>query len=154
MTSVTIRPARVDDAPLVACLLGDLGSPTMAASAAERLRLLAGTGSDPVFLALADDGASGLLALHVTRMLHLEAPIARITVLVISEGARGRGIGTRLIETAIRHAESEGCASLELTSGLARKEAHAFYAAKGFTNTSLKFQCKVEAGDGSKLRRR
>jgi GNAT superfamily N-acetyltransferase len=45
---------------------------------------------------------------------------------------RGRGIGGRLIEQALRHARERGCAIAQLTSDKRRVEAHRFYGRLGF----------------------
>ncbi len=82
-------------------------------------------------------------------MLHLPAPVARFGSLVVAEGARGRGVGALLVREAAALARAEGCAELELTTGLRRHAAHAFYAARGFTWTALRFgRTLLDGGDG------
>jgi aminoglycoside 6'-N-acetyltransferase I len=149
-----IRRACLTDAPLIAALLVDLGYTATAADVMDRLPYLDRTGADPMFLALAEDGAAGLLALHCCRMLQYAAPVMRIAALVVSDGARGRGIGAALIERAIGEARERGCAGIELTSGLEREGAHAFYRALGFTATSYKFFRKIEPDEGAGIRTR
>jgi ribosomal protein S18 acetylase RimI-like enzyme len=78
----------------------------------------------------------------------------RIAVLVVSDGARGRGIGAALVEHAMSEARERGCVGVELTSGVDREAAHAFYRAQGFVSTSLKFFRAVEPADGAEVNRR
>lgn len=85
----------------------------------------------------------GLIALHWTPMLHLAATAARITVLVVGREARRQGLGRRLIGHAIGLARAAGSGSLELTTATHRAEAHAFYRATGFVQTSVRFQVNL-----------
>lgn len=135
-----IRPARPDDAPGVQDLLAQLGYALSVQAVEKRLTVLAARGSDPVLLALRDDRPVGLVAVHWTIMLHLSAPSARITALVVDHRGRGHGIGRALIDAAADLARTAGCEILELTTGLQRLDAQAFYKAVGFTASSLKLQ--------------
>jgi aminoglycoside 6'-N-acetyltransferase I len=123
-------------------LLGELGYDVPAEAVAERLRRLAASNDDAVYLFL-DPGNPvplGVIAVHWTQMLHLPAPSARITSLVVSDKARRRRVGERLIAYAAAAARAAGCGSLELTTALHRDGAHAFYRALGFTEKSRHFQ--------------
>lgn len=135
-----IRPATADDASALCGLLGQLGYDLATEVVRDRLACLAETGCDPVLVAIGDDDALGLVALHWAPMLHLPDPVARITALVVSESARGRGVGRRLVEDGAALARAARCASLELTTGLQRADAHAFYEAIGFEAAALKFR--------------
>lgn len=107
---------------------------------AARLGALLGSARDAVLVAEDEGGGMlGVLALHWGAMLHLPEPVARIGSLVVAEGARGRGVGSLLVREAAALARAEGCSEVELTTGMRRHAAHAFYAAQGFTWTSLRF---------------
>jgi ribosomal protein S18 acetylase RimI-like enzyme len=126
----------------VSALLRELGYEVPAAAAAQRLQQLGESGTDAVYLYL-PAGSSvplGVIAVHWTHMLHLPAPSARITSLVVSEKARRHRAGERLIAHAVEAAQRAGCGSLELTTALHRDGAHAFYRALGFTEKSRHFQ--------------
>jgi GNAT superfamily N-acetyltransferase len=73
-------------------------------------------------------------------MLQYEKPVVRITALVVDRRSRRRGIGRVLIEQALSWADQAGCELVELTSGLDRTEAHAFYRGLGFESNSLRFR--------------
>jgi aminoglycoside 6'-N-acetyltransferase I len=81
----------------------------------------------------------GVIAVHWAPLLQNARPVARITTLVVDEEARGRGVGRLLLKAGAQAARQAGCDDLELTSGLRRVEAHAFYRAQGFQETSLRF---------------
>ncbi len=134
-----IRPATLADAPAVRALLAELGYRATVRDVARRLRVLKATGSDPVFLAIADGSPVALMALHWGSMLQYREPVTRITTFVVSERARGTGIGRLLVEHAAKLAKRAGCGALELTTGIARREAQEFYRATGFTATALRF---------------
>jgi GNAT superfamily N-acetyltransferase len=126
----------------VSALLRELGYEVSAGAAAERLQQLDESDNDAVYLYLPAGSTVplGVIALHWTHMLHLTAPSARITSLVVSEKARRQRVGERLIVHAVEAARRAGCGSLELTTALHRDGAHAFYHALGFTEKSRHFQ--------------
>ncbi len=145
--TVAVRRAVRADAGALAPLLGALGYPAEPAAVAARLETLLGSARDAVLVAEGEGGALlGALALHWGTMLHLTTPVARIGSLVVAEGARRRGVGALLVREAAALAEAEGRAELELTTGMRRHAAHAFYAAQGFAWTSLRFGRTLDGG--------
>ncbi len=149
MTAAVRRAVRAD-APALAPLLDALGYPAAPAAVAARLEALLGSARDAVLVAEEGGGGAamlGVLALHWGAVLHLPAPVARIGTLVVAEEARGRGVGALLVREAAALARAEGCAELELTTGMRRHAAHAFYAAQGLTWTSLRFRRDLLDGD-------
>ena len=137
---IQIRACTPKDATAVGALLGELGYEVSAKQAAEHIRQLTVTGSDPIFLAVADGEVRGLVALHISRMLQYAAPVVRVTALVVDGRARRRGVGKRLMEHAEHLAAAAGCGAVELTSALGRAEAHAFYRSIGYEASSLRFR--------------
>jgi GNAT superfamily N-acetyltransferase len=142
---VTVRDATPADAVAVAGLLGELGHPTSASEAARRLH----RPGERVVLAESDGRAVGLTALTVGQQVSRSGPVARVTALVVSETARGRGVGRRLMARAEELAREAGCEGIELTSGLRpeREAAHRFYEAIGYERTSYRFWRPL--GDGN-----
>ena len=53
---------------------------------------------------------------------------------------RGSGIGGRLVEEAADRARLAGCYRIQLTSNLARSDAHRFYERHGFAGSHLGFK--------------
>jgi GNAT superfamily N-acetyltransferase len=139
LRGIEVRGAVPADAADIARLLAQLGYETPPQEAAERLAPVL-RDSQGTLLVAADYGPLvGLIALHWTPMLQDPRPVARITTLVVDEAERGRGIGRLLLKAGAQAARQAGCDQLELTTGLQREEAHAFYRAQGFTSTSLRF---------------
>lgn len=137
---IEVRPCTPEDAAAVSALLGELGYEASSQAAADRVRQLNATGSDPTFIAGEDGRPLGLIALHLCHMIQYQAPVARITALVVDQRVRRRGIGRLLIDHALRWAEERGCEFVELTSALNRAEAHTFYCELGFEANSLRFR--------------
>ena len=86
---VCIRPAGVEDRLAVQELLLQLGYVFTVEQVQARLSLLAMSDADPVLLAIQDDKAVGLIALHFATMLQQRESVAQITVLVVRDGVRG-----------------------------------------------------------------
>lgn len=66
--------------------------------------------------------------------------IAIVENVVVVERARHRGIGTEMMNDAMRRARTEGCYKLMLSSDLKRKGAHAFYDRLGFERHGISFR--------------
>jgi GNAT superfamily N-acetyltransferase len=137
---IEIRPCLPEDAADVSALLGELGYRLSFEAAAEGVRRLNETGSDPTFIAGENGRPLGLIALHRCYMIQYRAPVLRITALVVEQPARRRGVGRLLINYAMCWARQRGCEFIELTSALNRAEAHAFYRDLGFESNSLRFR--------------
>jgi N-acetylglutamate synthase-like GNAT family acetyltransferase len=132
---VTVRPARAGDAAGITTLLGQLGYSTEAAAVRLRLERL-----DAEALVAEDDGAVvGLAAVQVMHVLERDAPVARLTALVVHEDARGRGVARALLEAVEGRAREAGCERIHVTSAERRTDAHAAYVAMGFARTGLRF---------------
>ncbi len=86
----------------------------------------------------------GVLTLAFLPLLHHERPLARISALVVAEGARGHGVGRRLVAEAERIARDRGCGRIEVTSADHRAAAHAFYGALGYTEKPKRFMKVLE----------
>jgi len=141
---IQIRACTPADATAVSTLLRELGYDVSARQAAEHIRQLALTGSEPIVLAVADGQALGLIALHICRMLQYAAPVMRVTALVVDGQSRRRGVGKQLMEHAEHLAAAAGCEAVELTSAVGRAEAHAFYRSIGYEANSLRFRMALD----------
>jgi ribosomal protein S18 acetylase RimI-like enzyme len=137
---IEIRPCTSDDAVAVSTLSGELGYAVSVRQAREQLTELRKTGTDPIFLAIADGQAAGLVSLHLYRILQYTSPIVRVTTLVVDRRARRRGVGKLLMEHAEQMGSAAGCEFVELTSAIDRTEARAFYHNIGYDSNSLRFR--------------
>jgi GNAT superfamily N-acetyltransferase len=137
---IKVRRCSPNDAVAVSSLLGELGYEVSPQAAVERMRRLNSPEIDPMFLAVDNGRPLGFIALHRCHMIQYQAPVTRITALVVGQRARRRGIGRLLVDHALRWAEQSGCELVELTSALNRVEAHAFYRDLSFEQNSLRFR--------------
>ena len=134
-----LRSAMIADADDVARLLTDLGYPCEIDDAVERIDAIAGNDRQALVLARRDGAVCGLIALDFMYDLPLGTITCRVTALVVTPTAQGLGIGRQLLKEAERRARSGGASRIELTSGSQRTEAHAFYRACGYKDSSVRF---------------
>jgi len=132
-----IREAAPRDAEALSGLLGELGFPTDAKDIRKRLAALQKAGEPPL---VADEaGPLGCLTWHVTPVLHRPTAVGRVTMLVVTKKARGRGVGRALLEAAEDRLRAAGCALVEVTSNIELGGAHEFYKGRGYRRTSYRF---------------
>jgi len=145
-----IRPLHPDDAEAVGELLRQLGYPQDgAAPTAARIQVWSDDPSSTALAADHDGEVLGLIAVHVCPSFERDGSWARIAALVVSDKARGQGVGGRLMEAAEGFASTHGCRSMEVTSSDHREAAHAFYQSRGYiiqTGRSSRFLRHL--GDG------
>jgi GNAT superfamily N-acetyltransferase len=134
-----LRSASEIDADDVAALLGTLGYPCDTTDAARRIATITANDRQALVVARCGGMVTGLVALDFMYYLPLDTTTCRITALVVSPGAQGRGLGRQLLREAERRARAAGAARIELTSGSQRSEAHAFYKACGFGDGTVRF---------------
>jgi GNAT superfamily N-acetyltransferase len=140
LPTVSVRTATLSDAAALASLLGELGYPSEPDRVhARMIRML--TGRDAIYVAeqRPDSLALGVLSLHRFPGLHDDADVALITALVVAEGARGLGVGRRLVDSATDTARRWGCTRLMVTTHIRRADAHAFYERIGFDLTGRRY---------------
>jgi len=139
--TVVVRDAGPADAPEMARLLVSLGYPCEPDVLAARIEAFRAAGERALVAAVPgrDDALLGVLTLHVTPVLHRAGPVGRLTLLVVDESARGRGIGRALVSAGEAWLASRGCVLVEVTSNQRRTDAHAFYERLGYAATSLRF---------------
>lgn len=134
-----IRPADVEDLGALRALLEELHSepdPWDDARAAAALEAIVRDPRRRLLVAEVDDGEPvGTVDVVVVPNLTRGArPYAVIENVVVARRFRRRGIGRALLDAAVEHARAEGCYKLQLISAARRGEAHALYAAAGFSD--------------------
>src|SRR2546423_5875746 len=138
MKSLRIRPATSDDAPALSRLLGQLGYPTEATEIPARLRRLDARPGTTVLVAEENGEVVGCVTVHLFYSLHTSEPIAWLTAVVVDQAARGKGVGSAMVERAEDWAIEHGALRVALTSALRRKEAHEFYKARNYEHTGVR----------------
>jgi GNAT superfamily N-acetyltransferase len=101
----------------------------------------------PGSLVVAEEGGQvvGVCQLIVFRHLQSHGSLcAEVESVHVHPDFRGRGIGHLLMEAVIEQARSLGCYRVQLTSNLARTDAHRFYAQLGFTPSHQGFKLSLE----------
>ncbi|HTN13322.1 MAG TPA: GNAT family N-acetyltransferase [Sphingomonadaceae bacterium] len=145
-SGLLIRPARVKDSAAIVVLIDQLGHPgSSAEDVAARLPLIEAAGMDALVAELGGR-VVGCLTTSVMPVLHRPRPVGRISMLVVEEGQRGRGIGAALLRAGEAALAVRGCAMIEVTSNMKRTEAHRFYEREGYEATSLRFS--LNSGPG------
>lgn len=137
--SVEIRPAAAEDLDALRALLEELhGTPDPwdDARAAAVLEAILADRRRRLLLAEADGGepAGTVDVIVVPNLTRGARPYAVIENVVVAARFRRRGIGRALLDAAAAHARAEGCYKLQLISAARRGEAHALYAAAGFSD--------------------
>jgi N-acetylglutamate synthase-like GNAT family acetyltransferase len=94
------------------------------------------------FLVAENDGlVVGTLFLQIVPNLSHDAkPWAILENMVVDSRFRRKGIGKELIEQAFVRSREAGCYKVQLLSNKKRYEAHEFYRALGFQDSSLGFR--------------
>ena len=133
-----IRDAAPADAPRLLELIRFLGHAIDEDSVRRNLLALEKSGETPLVATLAN-AVVGLCGLHRTITPHRDAPLGRITILVVAAEAQGQGIGRMLVDAAEQWMRDQGCKMVEVTSNDRLAEAHAFYRHMGFERTSIRF---------------
>lgn len=137
MNEPLIRAAEQRDGEALARLIGQLEYAVTAEEVAERLAIMQAEGR-LVLVAELDGQVIGCLSTSIMRVLHRPAPVGRISMMVVDEALRGRGIGAALVRAAERSLAERGCYIVEVTSHVRRTEAHRFYERLGYARTSVR----------------
>jgi GNAT superfamily N-acetyltransferase len=124
---------RLGDAEAVAKLTSQLGYPVDAAGQAPRIAdVLSAPADNGAFVAVdARDRTIGWA--HVMRQRYLEGDATAVIMgLVVADGSRSAGIGTRLLAACEGWAAYAGCGLMTVRSRVTRERAHGFYVRHGY----------------------
>ncbi len=134
-----IRKARAGDRPIVQAFLDQLAS-ALAADAVIFVDVEFGTVFDlfltgkrgVVLLAEDAEGVLGMASVSYNLGLRFGGEYAQLEELIVAEAARGRKVGSALVEAAIAEARRHGCKEIGL---YAVERNRPFYEKHGFTYT-------------------
>ena len=125
-------------------LLAQLGYPAGAEEVPDRIAALEREGNAVALVAEIDGVVVGLVTAHVIRAIASSTPVAWLTSLVVSERARGRGVGEALVRSAEAWARDRGATRIAVTSALHRTGAHEFYERIGYARTGVRLGRSLE----------
>jgi GNAT superfamily N-acetyltransferase len=134
---VTVRLAKPEDWPAVAGLLVELGRGVAAGTADDATHQLQFAGHirqiEHVTLVAEGDGeVLGVVDMEYHQRLGDHRPQARVNDLVVTERARGRGVGAVLLSRAEELARKRGCFRMALVTAAWREQTIAFYERQGW----------------------
>jgi GNAT superfamily N-acetyltransferase len=137
-----LREAKPADAARLVELIDELGHAIDEKQLRKNLAGLKKVGETPL-VATRDREVVGLVGMHRTVTIHRDAPLGRITILVVTKAAQGTNVGRQLVEAAEDWCRKKGCKLVEVTSNDRRAEAHAFYRHIGYERSSIRFFKKL-----------
>jgi GNAT superfamily N-acetyltransferase len=137
--AVTVRAARPDDWGAVASLLVELGRGVAAGTADDPTHRMQFGGHlrrlESVTLVADVDGlVVGVVDMEYHQRLGDHRPQARVNDLVVTELARGDGIGRALLGRAEALARKRGCFRMALVTASWRDDSIAFYRGEGWAD--------------------
>lgn len=138
---ITVRAAHGDDAPALVPLVAELGYPARVEQLRARLERLVNNDRVHVLLAANGNGGDvlGLCTVHLLSTVHADGDVAQLTALVVSERARGTGVGRTLVGAAETWSRRQGAVRIVVTTALHRSGAHAFYERLGYAHTGRRY---------------
>ena len=93
-------------------------------------------GRTPLLVATLGEEVVGLIATCLVPRMDEDRLSCRITDLVVAARHRRQGIGSALLRAAATRARSAGAGRLDLSTGDARSDAHAFYERLAFSDNA------------------
>jgi ribosomal protein S18 acetylase RimI-like enzyme len=123
----------------LARLLDELGYPASPDVVAKRLGRLTTSEADRCLVALVDGEIAGMATVHASLTIVDDAPVAKLSAIVVDQRHRRRGVGNALLSAIEAHARAGGCSLLFLTTAERRDGAHGFYRRIGFEETGRRF---------------
>jgi GNAT superfamily N-acetyltransferase len=139
VSDVVIRVARADDAAALARLVTQLGYPATAEQMPARFARLSTDENARAFVAENAGVVLGLATIHLRFTMNHQSPIAQLTLLVVDEANRARGVGRALVQAAEQFAQDRGAKRINVTTALNRGNAHAFYERIGYKHTGRRY---------------
>jgi GNAT superfamily N-acetyltransferase len=134
----SIRDAKPSDAARLVELVRLLDKQINETARRKNLAALRKSGETPLVATLGRE-VVGLCGISARMTIDRDAPIGRISPLVIAEQAQGHGIGRMLLEAAEQWMREKGCKLVEVTSNDRLPKAHAFYRHMGYERTSIRY---------------
>lgn len=148
---VTIRPAGPGDEEPIVCLVREMAAEEGDQSPVDEpyVRHFLASPVSGALLALDVGQPVGLLSYCITPGLFHAADSGLIELLIVTPARRGEGIGSLLVQAALRTFEKAACAEASVSTSRANVAAQHVYRSAGLTESSLLLEKHFHSPDGS-----
>jgi ribosomal protein S18 acetylase RimI-like enzyme len=137
--ALTIRDARLSDAPALAALMCELGYETSNSEMRQRLKSILSDARLRTFVAEIDNTVCGMVGTLAHASHEHNDLSGKIIALVVSKKRRRGGIGRALIAAAEKDLAKRKVTRVSLTTRFTRESAHQFYEALSYSRTGFRF---------------
>jgi ribosomal protein S18 acetylase RimI-like enzyme len=137
--SLTIRDAKLSDAPALAALMCELGYETSNVEMHSRSQAILRNASYSTIVAEVDNEICGMIGTLTHASHEHNDPSGKIIALVVSKQKRRSGVGRALIAAAEKDFANRNITRITVTTRFEREEAHQFYEALGYLRTGFRF---------------
>ncbi|MBO0129501.1 GNAT family N-acetyltransferase [Agrobacterium burrii] len=153
LEKLIIRMAREDDLPALAAIFaadeigghGDTADESAQPDYLAAFRAIAASPSETLYVAELDGEVVGTFQTAIlTKLVGRGAKSMVIEAVQTRSDMRGRGIGAVMINYCLEDARRQGVNAAQLTSNMARLDAHRFYERLGFEKRHLGFRMKLK----------
>lgn len=144
-----VRTAKEEDLPAILDIYGEVGLDGGHRMDLERAReMLARFSAYPDYrLFVVIDSVGKVIATYALLIMdnvaHNGRPIAIVEQIAVKRSRQGQGLGTYMMQHAMREATLKGCYKLGLSSHTRYEHAHAFYDKLGFTRHGYSFYVNI-----------
>lgn len=139
VVALTIRNAKLSDAPQLAALMCELGYETAGDEMSARLKAILPDARYSTFVARIGQELCGMIG-TLTHMSQEHNDLSgKIIALVVSKKHRRSGVGRALIAAAEKDFARRNVTRVTLTTRFEREEAHRFYEEIGYSRTGFRF---------------
>lgn len=130
---IKIREGKYEDWPSLQRLnREDLGYIIDDQTAQEQLERVLASAENHLLVAEGEKELLGYIHLQIYLALYM-GPLANVLGLAVTDKARGKKIGTHLLQEAENWSRKQGFVGVRINSGAERKRAHHFYEKNGYT---------------------
>jgi ribosomal protein S18 acetylase RimI-like enzyme len=143
VVALTIRDAKLSDAPVLAALMCELGYETNSSEMRQRLKSILSDARYRTFIADIDGQVCGMVGMLTHASHEYNDLSGKIIALVVSKKQRRNGIGRTLIAAAEEDFARRSVTRVTLTTRFERRGADQFYEALGYSKTGFRFAKKI-----------
>lgn len=153
LENLVIRTARENDVPALAAIFaadeigghGDTADRSAQPDYLAAFRAIEASPSETLYVAELDGEVVGTFQTAIlTKLVGRGAKSMVIEAVQTRADMRGRGIGAVMINFCLEEARRQGLNAAQLTSNMARLDAHRFYERLGFEKRHLGFRMKLK----------